>query len=99
MWTAAVGATVRTVGTGAVIGAVVVPTIAVVGIHAVGFGAGSWAASLMSSTSVANGGAIAAGSTFAALQSVGAVGVSAVWSFAGAAAGAAGAAVGLLRRK
>ena len=54
---------------------------------------------LMSSTAVANGGAIAAGSTFAALQSVGAVGVSAVWSFAGAAAGAAGAAVGLLRRK
>ena len=41
------------------------------GFAAVGVTAGSWAAGMMSAAAVANGGAVAAGSTVAVLQSVG----------------------------
>ena len=42
-----------------------------VGFTAVGITAGSWAAGMMSAAAVANGGAVAAGTTVAVLQSVG----------------------------
>ena len=42
-----------------------------VGFTAAGITAGSWAAGMMSAAAVANGGAVAAGTTVAVLQSVG----------------------------
>ena len=89
---------------GAVVGAAVCATAAVVAaplvIGAIGFGAGgiatgSMAASMMSSAAIANSGAIAAGSLVATLQSIGAVGLGAAATAGVAAAGAGvGATVG-----
>ncbi|XP_071800853.1 uncharacterized protein [Asterias amurensis] len=78
-------------GIGAVIAAPVVLTGA--GFTAGGIAAGSYAAGMMSSAAIANGGAIAAGSGVAVLQSVGAAGLGvagiAVVGGAGAVVGAA----------
>ncbi|XP_062379655.1 interferon alpha-inducible protein 27-like protein 2A [Sardina pilchardus] len=59
---------------GAVVAAPLV--IAGVGFTAGGIAAGSWAAAAMSVTATANGGAVAAGSMVAILQSIGVVGLS-----------------------
>ncbi|CAL8294766.1 unnamed protein product [Arctogadus glacialis] len=65
-------AVVGTLGAG---GAVVAApfVLGAVGFTAVGITAGSWAAGMMSAAAVANGGAVAAGSTVAVLQSLGEV--------------------------
>uniref|UniRef100_A0AAZ1Y4H5 Uncharacterized protein n=1 Tax=Oreochromis aureus TaxID=47969 RepID=A0AAZ1Y4H5_OREAU len=64
-----------------------------VGFTSAGIAVGSYAASMMSSAAVANGGGVAAGSVVAVLQSAGAAGLSAT---VGAAVAGAGAAVGWL---
>ncbi|XP_063882632.1 uncharacterized protein LOC135112272 [Scylla paramamosain] len=61
------------VGVGAVVAAPF--ALAAAGFTSAGIAAGSLAASMMSSAAIANGGAIAAGSTVAVLQSIGAVGI------------------------
>uniref|UniRef100_A0A8C5C525 Uncharacterized protein n=1 Tax=Gadus morhua TaxID=8049 RepID=A0A8C5C525_GADMO len=84
-------AVVGTIGAG---GAVVAApfVLGAVGFTAVGITAGSWAAGMMSSAAaVANGGAVAAGTTVAVLQSVGAAGLGAVATAATASGGAAAA--------
>ncbi|KAL8186964.1 UNVERIFIED_CONTAM: hypothetical protein K2H54_025002 [Gekko kuhli] len=62
--------------------------VGVLGFTGAGIAAGSTAASMMSASAIANGGGVAAGSVVAVLQSVGAAGVSAATSVAGAAGGA-----------
>jgi len=86
-----VGATIGVVvvGGGAIIAAPFVLTA--VGFTSAGIAAGSAAAGMMSSAAIANGGAIAAGSTVAVLQSVGAAGLGVTGA---AAVGGAGAATG-----
>ncbi|XP_030213428.1 uncharacterized protein LOC115544561 isoform X1 [Gadus morhua] len=83
-------AVVGTLGAG---GAVVAApfVLGAAGFTAAGITAGSWAAGMMSAAAVANGGAVAAGSTVAVLQSLGAAGLgtaatAAVASVGGAAA-------------
>uniref|UniRef100_A0AAZ1X5S1 Uncharacterized protein n=1 Tax=Oreochromis aureus TaxID=47969 RepID=A0AAZ1X5S1_OREAU len=76
---------------GAVVSAPIV--LGAVGFTSAGIAAGSYAASMMSSAAVANGGGVAAGSVVAVLQSAGAAGLSAT---VGAAVAGAGAAVGWL---
>jgi len=63
-------------GVGALVGAAT-PTVAVAGVHAIGFGtggivAGSAAAGMMSTSAVASGGGVASGGMIATLQSIGA---------------------------
>lgn len=89
---------------GAVIGTVVGAGVAVVAaplvVAGLGFGAGgivagSYAASMMSAAAIANGGAVAAGSSVAILQSIGAAGFGVAGLMGVGAAGAGvGAAVG-----
>ena len=79
---------------GAGITVVAAPAVlSLVGFTSGGIAVGSWAASMMSTAAVANGGAIAAGSMVATLQSVGVAGLgyfgTTVAAAAGAAAGAA----------
>ncbi|XP_062889757.1 interferon alpha-inducible protein 27-like protein 2A [Mobula hypostoma] len=64
-----------------------------VGFTSTGIAAGTIAAKMMSVAAVANGGGVAAGSTVAVLQSIGAAGLSAA---ANAALGTAGAVVGAI---
>ncbi|XP_076841914.1 interferon alpha-inducible protein 27-like protein 1 [Brachyhypopomus gauderio] len=61
-----------------------------VGFTAAGVTAGSYAAGMMSSAAVANGGAVAAGSLVAMLQSVGAAGLPTAGTAVVAALGAVG---------
>uniref|UniRef100_A0A667WHW9 Uncharacterized protein n=1 Tax=Myripristis murdjan TaxID=586833 RepID=A0A667WHW9_9TELE len=78
------------------VGAVVAApyVLAGIGFTSAGISAGSFAASMMSSAAIANGGGVAAGSLVAILQSAGAAGLTAGASAAVAGAGAAaGAAV------
>uniref|UniRef100_A0A3Q1G7Z6 Uncharacterized protein n=1 Tax=Acanthochromis polyacanthus TaxID=80966 RepID=A0A3Q1G7Z6_9TELE len=74
-------------------GAVVLAPVAVgaMGFTSSGIAAGSYAAGMMSSAAIANGGGVAAGSLVAVLQSAGAAGLSAT---ANAAVAGVGAAVG-----
>ncbi|KAM4598593.1 uncharacterized protein ACJ7VT_022049 isoform 2-T3 [Polymixia lowei] len=74
------------------VGAVVVAPFVLTGIGftSAGITAGSYAAAMMSSAAVANGGAVATGSTVAILQSAGVLGLSTVATTAVGAAGAAG---------
>ncbi|XP_042864095.1 uncharacterized protein LOC122248263 [Penaeus japonicus] len=70
--------------------AVVAPfALPAVGFTSAGVAAGSWAASVMSSAAVANGGAIAAGSLVATLQGVAATGVGVAGTVGLASTGAA----------
>uniref|UniRef100_A0A3B4YZX1 Interferon alpha-inducible protein 27-like protein 2A n=1 Tax=Stegastes partitus TaxID=144197 RepID=A0A3B4YZX1_9TELE len=71
---------------GAVVAAPVV--LGAVGFTSVGIAAGSWAAGMMSSAAIANGGGVAAGSLVAVLQSAGAAGLSGTASAAVAGVGA-----------
>ncbi|XP_061452516.1 interferon alpha-inducible protein 27-like protein 1 [Rhineura floridana] len=85
-----------TLGVGITVVAVPV-VLGAVGFTSAGTAAGSYAASMMSASAVASGGAVSAGSTVAVLQSVGAaglalstkVGVTVATASAGAAIGAA----------
>ncbi|XP_067863041.1 interferon alpha-inducible protein 27-like protein 2A [Heptranchias perlo] len=70
-------------GIGAGTSIVAAPVVlGVLGFTSAGIAVGSVAASMMSTAAVANGGAVAAGSTVAVLQSIGAAGLSAVGSVA-----------------
>lgn len=82
-------------GLGAVFAAPLVLTA--VGFTSAGIAAGSLGASMMSSAAIANGGAVAAGSTVAVLQSIGAAGIPAAVEAAVVVSGAAvGAGAGYL---
>ncbi|XP_056447197.1 interferon alpha-inducible protein 27-like protein 2 isoform X1 [Gadus chalcogrammus] len=63
------------------------------GFAAAGITAGSWAAGMMSAAAIANGGAVAAGTTVAVLQSLGAAGLGAAATAATATGGGAAAAL------
>uniref|UniRef100_A0A0P4WK45 SAM domain-containing protein n=1 Tax=Scylla olivacea TaxID=85551 RepID=A0A0P4WK45_SCYOL len=83
------------VGVGAVFTAPLLLTAA--GFTSAGIAAGSLGASMMSSAAIANGGAVAAGSTVAVLQSIGAAGIPAAVEAAVVVSGAAvGAGAGYL---
>ncbi|XP_062413136.1 interferon alpha-inducible protein 27-like protein 2B isoform X1 [Pungitius pungitius] len=82
--------TALAVGAGAVVAVAAAPVVlGAVGFTSAGITAGSYAATMMSVTAVANGGAVAAGSTVAALQAAGAAGLSGTATAAVAAIGAA----------
>uniref|UniRef100_A0A673A0H4 Uncharacterized protein n=1 Tax=Sphaeramia orbicularis TaxID=375764 RepID=A0A673A0H4_9TELE len=72
-------------------GAVALAPVALwaVGFTSAGIAAGSYAAGMMSSAAIANGGGVAAGSLVAVLQSAGAAGLPVVANVAVASAGAA----------
>jgi hypothetical protein len=83
-----------------ILGAAAGPTVAVAAVQAVGFSStgivgGSWAASLMSATAIANGGGVSAGSAVAIMQSIGAVGALPAGLAAGAMVAGACATVGV----
>ncbi|XP_029316745.1 interferon alpha-inducible protein 27-like protein 2 [Cottoperca gobio] len=82
--------TAALVGGGAVGAVAAAPLVlGVVGFTSAGIAVGSWAAGMMSAAAVANGGAVAAGSTVAVLQAAGAAGLPAVATAAVASGGAA----------
>ncbi len=92
-------APVVVVAGGAAAGALVTPVAAVAAVQAVGFSSsgivgGSWAASMMSASAIANGGGVASGSAVAVAQSIGALGALPAGMAAGAAV-AGGTALGL----
>ncbi|XP_074516834.1 interferon alpha-inducible protein 27-like protein 1 isoform X3 [Sebastes fasciatus] len=77
------------VGGGAVAGVIGAPfVLGAIGFTSAGIAASSIAAGMMSSAAVANGGAVAAGSTVAVLQALGAGGLTAAATAAAAGAGA-----------
>ncbi|XP_015269418.1 PREDICTED: interferon alpha-inducible protein 27-like protein 2 [Gekko japonicus] len=73
--------------------AAVPPLAGLLGFTGAGIAAGSTAAGWMSTSAIASGGGVAAGSLVAVLQSIGAAGMSAATYVAGAAGGATGGAL------